>query len=154
MRAARHSLWDGARRKQVTKVATSQHGSPVTKRAFGLRQNVALNIGGKSFSILTSLFSAPFIVYHIGLRAFGVWALISAFSQYAGLLNFGVGTALTRYVAELHSVGDHESIARKGAAGFYITLGYAAVVMTAIGAFCIYVPHSVTDSWPHGWSGR
>jgi O-antigen/teichoic acid export membrane protein len=113
---------------------------------------VALNVGGKTFSILTSLFTAPFIVYHIGLRAFGVWALISAFSQYAGLLNFGVGTALTRFVAELHSLKDYESMARKGAAGFYITLGYASVIMALVAGFCLLIPHSVTSTWPHGWA--
>jgi O-antigen/teichoic acid export membrane protein len=133
-------------------VAASPQGPPVATRALGLRRNVALNVGSKTFSILTSLFTAPFIVYHIGLRAFGLWALISAFSQYAGLLNFGVGAALTRFVAELHSLQDYEGMARKGAAGFYITLGYASIVMAGIAGFCLLIPHSVTSTWPHGWA--
>src|ERR1700726_2170041 len=108
----------------MNQVAGSGLGAPVKARKFSLRQNVALNRGGKSFSILVSLFSAPFIIYHIGLSAFGFWALISAFSQYAALLNFGVGSALTRYVAELHSLGNYDGLARKGAASLYISLGY------------------------------
>ena len=120
-------------------------------RTFSLRRNVVLNIGGKSFGIITSLFSAPFIIYYIGLPAFGFWALVTAFSQYAGLLNFGVGSALIRYVAELHSLGDYESLARKGAASLYISLGYALVIMVLFTGFCVLIPHSATSAWPHGW---
>jgi O-antigen/teichoic acid export membrane protein len=135
----------------MTEVNVSPLGAPVEARAFGLRRNVALNISGKSVSILVSLFSAPFIIYHIGLRAFGFWALISAFSQYAGLLDFGVGSALIRYVAELHSLRDYESLARKGAASFYISLGYGIVILVLFAAFCLLIPRSVTTGWPHGW---
>jgi O-antigen/teichoic acid export membrane protein len=135
----------------VTDAAEPATNTPAGARTFGLRRNVALNIGGKSFSILTSLFSAPFIVYQIGLRAFGFWALISAFSQYAGLLDFGVGSALTRYVAELHALREYEHLARKGAASFYIALGYALVIMLFFVAFCLLIPSSLTHSWPHGW---
>jgi O-antigen/teichoic acid export membrane protein len=126
-------------------------GAPVETRRLGLRRNVALNIGSKGFSILASLFSAPFIVYHVGLRAFGFWALISAFSQYAGLLDFGVGSALIRFVAELHSLNEHEALTRKGAAGLYIALGYALAIMTLTVAVCLLLPSSIVSGWPHGW---
>jgi O-antigen/teichoic acid export membrane protein len=132
-------------------VARTGLGAPVATRRFSLRQNVALNIGGKSFSILTSLFTAPFIIYHIGLSAFGFWALISAFSQYTALLDFGVGSALIRYVAELYSLHDYDSIARKGAAGFYISLAYGLVVLIISVGFCLLMPTSVTHNWPPGW---
>lgn len=125
--------------------------APRQVRAFGLRRNVGFNIGSKAFSILASLFTAPFIIYHIGLRSFGFWALISAFSQFAVLLNFGVGAALTRYVAALDSLRDYESLARKGAASFYIALGYAAVVLLLAVGFCTLLPHSLTSTWPQGW---
>lgn len=125
--------------------------SPTRTRSFGLRHNVAFNIGGKSFSILASVFSAPFIVYHVGLRGFGFWALISAVSQYAGLLDFGVGSALIRYVAELHSLRDYDTLARKGAAGFYIALGYSLAIMLFTAGFCTLLPESVSSGWPSGW---
>jgi O-antigen/teichoic acid export membrane protein len=90
-------------------------------------------------------------VYHIGLSAFGFWALIAAFSQYAALLNFGVGSVLTRYVAELHSLRDYEGLVRKGATSLYIAVGFASVIMISFGVFCIVIPHSVTIGWPTGW---
>lgn len=135
----------------MTKASGSGLGAPVEVRRFGLRRNAAFNIGAKGFSILTSLFSAPFIVYHVGLEAFGFWALISAFSQYAGLLDFGVGPALMRFVAELHSLGDHDALTRKGAAGLYIALGYALAIMVITVGFCLLLPRSASGAWPPGW---
>jgi O-antigen/teichoic acid export membrane protein len=130
--------------------STRAHGL-VTTRTHGLRSNIAFNIAGRGFSVLTSLFTAPYIIDNIGLRSFGFWALISSFSAYAGLLDFGVGSALTRYVAELHSLDEHEHLARKGAASLYISLAYAVVISAAFVAFCVLVPASLTHSWPHGW---
>ena len=135
----------------MSQVASIGLGAPVETRSFGLRRNVAMNIGGKGFSILTSLFSAPFIIYYVGLRAFGFWAIISAFSQYAGLLDFGVGTALTRHVAELYALRDHDGIARKGAASLYISIVYSIAVLAIAVTFCLVVPSSMSVRWPHGW---
>lgn len=136
----------------MTESTTVGAGSaPTLKRSLSLRSNAALNIGGKGFSILVSLFTAPFIIHHVGLTTFGFWALISSVSQYAALLDFGVGSALTRYVAELHALRDYHGLTRKGASGLYIALGFAVAIVVLTVGFCLLIPESLTSDWPSGW---
>jgi O-antigen/teichoic acid export membrane protein len=47
----------------------------------------------------SSFFLMPFIVHHLGDRAYGFWTLATAFIGYYGLLDFGLSTAVTQYMS-------------------------------------------------------
>jgi O-antigen/teichoic acid export membrane protein len=66
---------------------------------------------------LASFLSAPIVLSSLGLRAFGIWALTGAFAQYGGLLDLGVGRALSRFVALYDGQGDRDSIGETVAVG-------------------------------------
>jgi O-antigen/teichoic acid export membrane protein/glycosyltransferase involved in cell wall biosynthesis len=55
-----------------------------------------------------NLLATPYVVSHLGLRDFGVWAMTGAIAQYAGLFDLGVSRAANRYVALFHARGDAE----------------------------------------------
>ena len=42
----------------------------------------------------------PFIIRHVGIEDYGLYLLVGAFVGYFGLLDFGVGSALVKYVAQ------------------------------------------------------
>ena len=52
-----------------------------------------------AFQILISFFMLPFIVYHLGDRMFGLWTLVGTFFGYYGLLDAGLSSAASRYLA-------------------------------------------------------
>lgn len=66
---------------------------------------------------IASFVSAPIVLDAIGLRAFGTWALTGALAQYAGLLDFGVGPSLTRFVALYDADGREDLVGEVMAAG-------------------------------------
>ncbi len=73
-------------------------------------QNLVPNTIAQSGPTLVGYFasfvSAPFVLESLGLKGFGIWALTGALAQYAGLLDFGVGPTLSRFVALYDAQGD------------------------------------------------
>lgn len=59
---------------------------------------------GLSFSI--SLFLTPLLIRGIGREQYGLYQLIGATIAYLGLLDFGFGAAITRYVAKYNAEND------------------------------------------------
>ena len=53
-----------------------------------------------------NLLATPYVVGHLGLRDFAVWAMMGAIAQYAALLDLGASRAANRYVALFHTRGD------------------------------------------------
>jgi O-antigen/teichoic acid export membrane protein len=99
-----------------------------------------------------SVFISPFIVSQIGLGAFGVWALISAISQYATLMDFGVGgLALTRFVGQLDAIGEHEELARKGVAALWMSMAFGLVIIALSFGACALLPAFLSHSPGPGW---
>ena len=46
------------------------------------------------------LLVVPFMLGKLGDERFGVWAIVALFTSYTQLADFGMGLALTKYVAE------------------------------------------------------
>src|SRR3954452_1069656 len=130
---------------------TEGNPGPRNPRPLGLRANTLANVGGKTLGIGVSLFTSPFIVTQIGVATFGFWAIVSAFSAYAALLNFGIGPAFMRFVASHNALGEHDAIARKGIATMAIAWGFAVGIVLLTGVVCLGLPASIADSWPDEW---
>ena len=124
---------------------------PRDRKPLSLRANTLANIGGKGLSIAVSLFTSPFIVTQVGVESFGFWAVVSAFSAYAALLNFGIGPAFMRYVAAHHALGEYDEIARKGTVSLLIAWVFALAIVALTLAGTTVLPHGWTDGWPDHW---
>lgn len=57
-----------------------------------------------------SFLLAPVMIARLGLDAFGLWAVTGALATYAGLLDFGIGRSLSRFIAVFDADGDDQSI--------------------------------------------
>ncbi len=73
--------------------------SVAEKRPASLFLNTLAQATPKLGAYLLSFASAPVILAGLGLRQFGIWALTGGLAQYGALLDLGVGSALSRYVA-------------------------------------------------------
>jgi len=60
-----------------------------------------------AFNFVVAFFLSPFIVHHLGLTAYGVWALVVAVTSYMGLLDMGLRGAVVRFVSRHHPQGNH-----------------------------------------------
>lgn len=97
-------------------------------------RNVLSNWGVLVFSTVVNFFLAPFIVRHLGQSGFGIWTLMSSLTGYLGLLDLGVRSAVTRFVARHHAATDHEEASRIASSAllFFTTAGLLAVSASII----------------------
>jgi len=61
--------------------------------------NAASNWFALGINVAIGFFLTPFIIRYIGKSGYGIWTLIGAFVGYYGLLNIGVNSAITKYIA-------------------------------------------------------
>jgi len=101
-------------------------------------RNVLSNWGGFLFSAVVSFFLGPYILGKLGATSYGIWALIGSLVGYFGLLDLGVRSAVTKFVASYHSAGNHAGASDvKSAALLAFTMAglLAIVVALAISPF-------------------
>ncbi|MBL7196664.1 MAG: flippase [Candidatus Omnitrophica bacterium] len=92
-------------------------------------RNVIFNIIGRFWGILVVLFLTPYIIGHIGIERFGIWALIEVLTGYFGLLDFGVGYSFRKYIAEFYAKRDYKRINEVVNTGFIFYSIFAATVI-------------------------
>jgi O-antigen/teichoic acid export membrane protein len=73
--------------------------------ARGVKRSTVLNLSGAVIPIFAALVAIPILADGLGIVSFGVLGIVWAISGYLGFLDFGLGRALTRYVADLLARG-------------------------------------------------
>ncbi len=71
---------------------------------------------------------APYIITHIGVSAYGLWALVLSVTGYFALMDMGFGQAIVRYVAMNKAAGSREEVDRL-VSTFLLVYGLVACVI-------------------------
>lgn len=84
--------------------------------------------------LLVSFFLTPFVVHSLGDRMYGFWSLVGTFIGYYGLLDLGLGSAVSRHVAGAIGAGEKEECNRIFSTSIilYSGLGIIAIMVTFI----------------------
>ena len=96
--------------------------------------NTASNYVAKILTLGVWFFLTPFLLRQLGASDYGLWILIGSIAAYGSLLDFGIASAATKYVAQFHAEGRIEQ-ARSlvtTTLWLYIGLGFMAIVLSAI----------------------
>jgi len=97
---------------------------------------VVLSYAMMIFEVLSTLLLTPFIIKSLGQAEYGVYKLSASITAYLLLLDLGVGTAITRYIAKYKVTGEQEK-----ARTFFgvVTCYYVAIAFISlfIGIFLI-----------------
>jgi O-antigen/teichoic acid export membrane protein len=106
-----------------------------------LVKKAAANVARGGATALTALIVPPFVTRLISPEVFGAWSLVLQLSAYITYLDFGIQTAVGRFVAHANESGDTEHrnrIASTSLAGLCIAgiLGLAGIIGVAI-----FLPH-------------
>lgn len=74
----------------------------------------------------------PFILHRLGTTLYGLWVLVASFVAYGIVLDFGVGMAVTKYVAEFRARGKPDEAADLVATALrlYCLLGAFALALS------------------------
>ncbi len=103
--------------------------------------NVAMNWLAMAVGMLVPFFLTPMVVRHLGPTGYGVWILAVSTVNYLNLLDFGLRSAIIRFVAKADARNDIEE-ARKaiGAALWFRVLISAGVAVFSIVLAALF-PH-------------
>jgi O-antigen/teichoic acid export membrane protein len=115
----------------------SQVVSDTTKDAVIRRRvllNTLSNYVGQVFTLGIWFFLTPFLLRQLGASAYGLWVLVGSVTAYGSLLDFGIASAVTKYVAEHRARGQIEQAQSLIATALwlYIGLGLIAIALSAL----------------------
>lgn len=104
-------------------------------------QGSASNIIRLVFSLLVGIVLPRVLVHHLSLAEYSAWVLILQLSTYVSLLDLGLQTVVSKFVAEHHATGDREANRRLISSSFSV-LAIAALIGMGIVGFMVWrVPH-------------
>jgi O-antigen/teichoic acid export membrane protein len=98
-------------------------------------RNTLFNAAGRVWQVAAAFFLTPYVVQAIGVERYGVWAVVGVITGYFGLLDFGMTTALVKFVSEYDAKADRIALARAIHSGavFYAGFGLAMAVLGTLG---------------------
>ena len=109
-------------------------------RSVKTARNAVFNVIGFLYPAVLAIVVTPVYLHYIGTDAYGVYALAIAFVSILGLLEFGAGLALMKYMPEHIARGENDEaveIMRAGLA-FYGLLGMVGALASV--AVSIFAP--------------
>jgi O-antigen/teichoic acid export membrane protein len=83
----------------------------VNIHAASLLRNSTYRMTGFILSVLLMLLLTPYFVRVLGPEQYGLWAISISMLGFAGMLDWGIGTAVTKYVSQYLSLGDPQKLA-------------------------------------------
>lgn len=102
-----------------------------------ISKNIKFNTLGQIVVFAINFVLFPFIVSHIGKEIYGAYLLVMTFTGYLGVFDFGVGTALIKYVAEFIGKKDHEQAKKiiNASFTFYFIIGLISSIILFLLSF-------------------
>ena len=96
-------------------------------------ENIFSNWASLVVSVAVSFIVSPIIVHSLGNEVYGIWTLVASVTGYFTVLDFGVNTAIVRYISSSKTKNDH-GLARKV---YSTSLALFAVVASALLIFSL-----------------
>lgn len=89
------------------------------------------NFAGKFTAVVIWFVLTPFLLDRLGPSGYALWVLMGAIASYGFLLDFGIGGAVVKYVAQHAARGEHEDARIIVASAVRL---YSALALAAFGA--------------------
>lgn len=112
-----------------------------------VKRNVIASWLAHGLTIVIGFFLMPYIVRVMGDDTYGVWLFINSMASYAGLLYFGFGDTISRYVAKYHGEGNDLRINQISSLVLAIYLVMGSITLVAAIALSLLAP------WTSHWVG-
>ncbi len=103
-----------------------------------ITNNIKYNIASQIVGFVVGLMLFPFIVSHVGKEVYGAYLLVTTCIGYFGVLDFGVGAAIPKYIAEFTGKNDLKGAGKiiNSSLFFYTIVGIFVAICLVILSFC------------------
>ncbi len=82
---------------------------PLSRR---LMKNIIWNFIGQIWLVILGFFATPFIIRTLNVNFYGLYSLLGVIIGYFSFLQFGLGTAEVKFIAQYYANGESEKIRR------------------------------------------
>lgn len=89
-------------------------------------------------TILTAFIVSPIMVKQLGDETYGIWVLIVSVSSYFTVLDFGINTAIVRYVSKYTALKDYKKTRQIYSSSFAIFIFLSAIALSLIAVIGIF----------------
>lgn len=111
-------------------------------------RNVLASWMAHALTIVIGFFLMPYVVSVMGDQSYGTWLFINSMASYAGLLYFGFGDTISRYVAKYHAEGNDLRINQ------IVSLIFAIYLVMGGLALAVAITLSLLAPWTSHWVGE
>ena len=112
-------------------------------QATSVARNSLWNLLGQLVPMAAAVLGIPFLVRGLGIERFGILTLVWVLIGYFGLFDLGVGSSLTKLVAERNAPGEEADAARLVRTALVLLLGLGVVGAGAIAGLAPWLARSV-----------
>lgn len=113
-----------------------------------VKRNVLASWGAHGLTMIIGFFLMPYVVKVMGDDSYGKWLFINSMASYAGILYFGFGDTISRYVAKYQAEGDYQRVNQ------IVSLIFAIYSVMGSVAFLVAVVLSLLTPWISHWQGE
>ena len=103
-----------------------------------LVKNTAFIAIGRIGAMAATIVLTPLIISSLGEERFGIWSLTLLFTSYISFLDFGIGLAYSKYIAEYYAKGQLDKINSVVVCGIGLYLLFSVIVLLT-GYFLIHL---------------
>ncbi|QJD30382.1 MFS transporter [Methylococcus geothermalis] len=107
-----------------------------------LSRNAIASVVGQMIYLVTRVGLPPFILLHVSLQDYSIWATCFLVLGYIGMSTFGIAGVYIRYSAEYYAHGRLDEIGRMMGAGIWLTLALGSLIL---GVLWVSMP------WLYAW---
>ena len=111
------------------------------KESFVLLKNAAANVVRGGAAAFVAVFLPPFLTRLMPSDAFGAWSLVLQLSAFVGYLDFGIQTAIGRFIAHTGESADAERRDRIVSTSLAVLTAAAALGIVGSVGLAILMPH-------------
>ncbi|MEW6039008.1 MAG: MFS transporter [Pseudomonadota bacterium] len=97
-----------------------------------LSRNAIASVVGQMIYLVTRVGLPPFILLHVSLQDYSIWATCFLVLGYIGMSTFGIAGVYLRYSAEYYAHGRLDEIGRMMGAGIWLTLALGGLILGAL----------------------
>ncbi|MHC4706505.1 MAG: oligosaccharide flippase family protein [Planctomycetota bacterium] len=125
------------------------------RRLSQLKKNVASGAVLSIFDSLAGLIALPLYMKYLGAEKYGLWATVSVVLTFCRLGQFGIDTAMTKYVAGEYGRKNLRAITEYISTSFYILMIPSLIILGMLGLFSSHIARFLlADDVPVGNVGR
>lgn len=101
-------------------------------------ENVFSNWANLAVTVIVAFLVSPIVVRSLGKELYGVWTLIASVTGYFTVLDFGVNTAIVRYISSSTAQKDHDKAREIYSTSLAVFAAIAVVLMIFSLVFGLY----------------